>query len=628
MFFKIFKPKKSKVSIQKPDISEYTGEIFARQPRVALLSNGITASYLCDNGASFMLCEDGELTRRPYDLLEEAYGVFCYANYNSRLYCLSYAPEYKDDVEYEAAFSKTGVSYFARTPDIKLTTQVRLHSSFGGEVREYLFENKSEKDIAADIFILLSPFCGEAIEVLWDEESNALLLAQADKKSYMAIGFYENKAFLVQASDSQDAHELNPNTPSIKKGELALCFSLNILKSEPVSLHLIMAYGKTKKLALNALHQQRKVNSLDNKATPASPLAQATPEVKRLVKLLLPRILFSKRDSTAHLDYAFANNLMLSELTHIDKIKEDIPLVVVDVYSLKDKERINVYLSAFLILKRCFLKLCLVFLYDSDEEMGKELRKAVKEQLFESYQGDYKGEIKILSSSRLSAQEQCLLHAAACHIASRSLVRIELPSKSFIPLISKEKGLENKSEAFELILLSKDKKVAFIKEGEKLNFEGAIVCHKKRETEKSEAIYDISLKNPTDQIIKLKVACYNKLLFGSDRLKAQLIKGEYINEEGMLVLFNPIRGYWLAATSKDKSAVFCGDRADFLSGEWESEVLPPCYDPCIAAHFCTILKANEEKELSVVLAYADTRDEAISKLCILLGQEQGIDKKL
>lgn len=643
MFINLFKPKKSQISIKKPDISEFTGELYAKQPRVKLLSNGLISSFLCDSGASFIRNKKYDLTAYPYDLLCNAKGVFCYVAYNDKSFCTTYAPDYGQTAEYETAFSKSGVSYFARTDELKVTTQVRLYSTFECEQREYLFENRSSGELDLSVDVVVEPSFeniamkkeGTATLVEWDNESNAVTIGNEQGKGYLAIGFLENKPFLVMTKKEECLVEVDSGKTRdiiLNEKQIAINFSLKLEKEQKIPLHLLLAFGKTKSASIALLHQIRKQPALDCNNSAKTKFFDNVIS-KRITKTLLPQLLFAKRDSSTHLDYAFSNTLTLEDLISIRGISSKFPVVVVDIFSRQDKERILAYIQSYIDLKKCFLEFTLVFVYNGEGEIEQAIRAVAIAELKEDRACLNNG-IYVISSKGLSSSKENLLHSVSCHIASRSLVRIEVPSPPFVPTFSKKSLLEMSNNVNGVLCIIKggedgNKFGAIANVGEELSVKDLVLTSRAELMGEGTIKVDVKLKNEGKTEEDVNIAYYYELLHDKMKRHGNMIKGELIKEENILVLFNPVtefcfdfgefvksKGRWVAISAKgEKEIGFCCDRGAFLSGDLTTVALPPIYDPCLGVYSKRCVESGLSREFELIIATGSSKEEVVSLIC-------------
>lgn len=649
MFFNLFKPRKSRISMKRPDICEFTGELYVNQPRVKVLANDRIASFLCDSGASFsrMCLGNGErsgdsidLLERPYDLLRRAKGCFCYVQTPSASFCTTYAPDYSDTASYEAAFSKAGVTYFAATAELKVITQVRVHVTLPCEQRELLFESKTEAPLPITLFIMPKPALSSSrgmsqegehiseqrasISVSFDKQSNAII-AQRDiancneqngkaiqETAYLAIGFWENTPFSLAMGE-------DANMCRGEQGDgFALKLSSTIEKGEVFSCHLLLASGTTKSEALSTLHVMRQQKPIDTFSASQHRLSSSA-SAHRVTQTLLPQLLFSKRDSTAHLDAAFANTLGAGALAPYG-FGGELPIVVVDIFSQNDKERITAYLNSYRFLNKCFLPFDLVFFYEG----GKEAEGALRAMLLEAgVTGKSRmGGVHLIPKRGVSPQRTELLYASACHIATRSMVQIEVPSPRYIPLPID--GLSGQSGERLLVLRQKseDAHKDTLEECFLLPCDArqGVLTGKYGALQVTLAAIDaqvlqmkIKLQNPTEEVILLSLGYCDELLFGEKRLRGSMINGEQLKGEPILLLHDPNSGFW-AIRADSEFLGFCCDRTAFFSGNWESPATPPLYEICGGIIFTAKLLPHCAKTFGFTEAFAKTKEEAIDLL--------------
>lgn len=449
---------------KKTELHDYTGELYPQKPRVRMLHNGSVSAFLCDSGTGFLRCGETDITRRPTDPLRNPKGTFCHVKIPERRFCATLAPEYRNDVSYETTFSDSAVTYYASTPELKVTTQVRLQKFISCEQRAVTLENKSGADMSPILLFTLEPvlfgyrddsshpaFSKLFLNVKRDDKHKAVIINRKKRGSEepfcMALGFREDIDFALETCRERLYERPNSLSPkdSIFTDELledngtpdptaAMRVSVSLPKKGEVTLHLLTSIGKNEADALSQLRAARNQPPIGMYGSASSGFT-ADSLAYRVAQTLLPQVLFGSGDSNKRQEAAMLNRLPLSDLWELG-ISGDVPIVVVDIYSVRDIERISAYLQSFSLLKSSFLVFDLVFLHEEGTD-SESLRQIVSEKVNESTISA-KGGVHIVNKGSISDEKLMLIYASACHIATRSLVKIETPVLPYEPVEFKQ----------------------------------------------------------------------------------------------------------------------------------------------------------------------------------------------
>ncbi|MFZ2539343.1 MAG: glucoamylase family protein, partial [Oscillospiraceae bacterium] len=407
VFEDLFKRKTKKRNTKKPDISEYVGELFPQQPRVKILTNTDISCVLTDSGASFIRSNQTDIVRRPNDLLRNPKGSFCYLKFGDNIFSTTFAPSYDENVNYETAFSQSSVEYFARTENVKVKTEVRLHSILPCEQREIVIENRSRGSVDATLLFYLEPclakeeddfahlaFSKLFINVSRDGESNTIIAKRKKRGSeelyYMAVGFRDNVNFDFEANRENLFERTNISSikPSAFTDEyisnsgvpdpcIAIRTTLKFSKNETKSIYLLTSVSTSKSDAIANILAMREQEPIESEMSATSRLLHSSLE-HRIGQTILPQILFNKRDSSNNLN-AISNNRLNTQSLWKLAISGDFPIVLVDIFSYTEFERVEVYLKCHSLFKLSFIEFDLVFLSDGSPQIEEMVRKVISE---------------------------------------------------------------------------------------------------------------------------------------------------------------------------------------------------------------------------------------------------------
>lgn len=583
------------------DISELTGEIYPQSPRVKLIANKHMSAIYCDNGASFFAVKGGDFTKRTTDSLRNPHGCFCYIRYNGRVIPLTFAPDYKNGGR-EAAFSKNAVRYFAREPEIKATQKILLYPDSPCEQRKFTFENRAQTAITFTLLIKPPELVNSA-------------RGYFDKQK----GIYEakddgNRLVMLTGDGFDLSNKLLTREITLKKGErTAFCVLTGCIKNEA-------ELQKLQKLA-----EKPEINS----HTAAGRLCDS-PEADRLINQILARALFPIRDCGLQMNSTLENTHSKSAL-RLYGIKPELPLVAADIYSEMDTERVRIYAKCHHVLNNVFFPVQTVFVCHTLAKNGKNVIKNAVDKALELQKLKHEN-IKVVERSALPYAVVTALYAYSCHIAARSLVKIEAPHRKFTAALAPSSKSRHQTERTfssnrlntvvtnrslgctwyensgkmyvtapqeiftrknspELLLLridgedeihdiidgavfSADEKAVFIKTIGQIDVKTTL------QMENGLKRLDVAVKNRGKRAA-VSVAYYIEPSFGAKPQEGRFVSGEKA-ENGLILTSSAAENKLYAAIGSGKISRICCDRASFLSGMWGVQSFYPLFDPCAA----------------------------------------------
>ena len=119
--------KKPETQRVKPKETEklYFESMQPSQPNVKLLCNGEYTLILTDTGISIAMYQGKDVYQRTTDVLRRPEGCYFAVSEDSKHYCLTYLPEYKNHEELSVEFNDNTVSYFRNTDKLQIGMKVR-----------------------------------------------------------------------------------------------------------------------------------------------------------------------------------------------------------------------------------------------------------------------------------------------------------------------------------------------------------------------------------------------------------------------------------------------------------------------------------------------------------------------
>lgn len=440
---------------------DYCGPLSPARPKVKLLANSELCSVLTDVGSSYLRQGKLDLTRRPDDLLRAPVGSYCFVRDGEQIFSLTFAPSYQKGISYETAFSSGHVRYTAKTEGLSAGMEVRLHRNLPCEQRTVTLQNRSTEEKEVTLLFYLEPslfpradddshkaFSKLFLRVEKDTERNAAVATRKQRDNRegraLACGFRDGVDFTLIPSREKVFCRPDvslPNAaaftkPFMEQGGvpdpcMALRVTVRLKKGETHSLTLLSCVGQTRSQALVALSNLRAEEAVGLQTESRSRWEEGTLE-ERISRLILPQVLFSRRDSSLQLGAVRKNRLPVTRLWELG-ISADFPIVLCEVASAGDMGRVRAYAVCHALASLSFVEYDLVFLYEGAPETREAIRAVLADKGGLDRLGSRAG-IHLVNGAELSSEMRCLLTAAACHTAARSFVRIEPPVRPYLPL--------------------------------------------------------------------------------------------------------------------------------------------------------------------------------------------------
>lgn len=438
--------------------------LYPQAPRVYFLSNGELTTVLTDCGASFTRFQDKDLTRRPVDLLRRPIGVFAWVKAEEQILPFTYAPDYQNELDYRVKISGNSISYLTADGDMQVGMKVLLHERMPCEQRQFVVLNSGQKRLDTELLIYLEPslagvqddsshpaFSRMFVQISYDAASNALIVTRRSRGEEeticCAIGFLENIPFEYEANRENlmerpkgvfSLREAFSKSFSGGSGTPDPCIALKcrtmIAPKTQKEYTLILSAGRSRAQAINNLIALRAEGAVTDEAGARSALPNDSLE-GRLAATLLPQLFFPRAEDPAILDAIQETKLNRTSLWQYG-ISGDWPIVLLEVLNEKDIDRVHSYLSCHKRLSMCHIEYDLVLSYQDNGEYLKPALQMIRSQIDALDQWgmvDRNAGVHLIGHSENSEVVE-LLRAAACHIAPKSMVRIQKLSKLYTPI--------------------------------------------------------------------------------------------------------------------------------------------------------------------------------------------------
>lgn len=633
---------KSRENIKaEPPISEkaeFFGELFPSNPRVMLLNNGETSLVLTDIGVSTIFRHSGYLTMPTNDILRNSHAVFVYICTDSGVIPLTYAPYFEENVSYETSYSDCDMTYYAKNDKFSSKIITSLDQSASVERREITVNNLQKCMIDTTVIFEVEP----------------CFLTSADAK-YPEISFHlQNKNGELSHNNSKCIvnHCSSKNEKLDQK--ISIKIPLKLKAKESITFTVLSSLSLTeaeKKSNISAM------NKLDYVS--AKNIFKPNSIEQRIGQTVLSQLLYGKFDSRRNIEARMENVLSSYELQKFG-ISENI--ILVEAFDAENHQRISLYESIFKSIYFTGIKCNLVFLCDNIA-----IKNYVNATIF---QKDFIGEsIIIINKDELSDSEIVLLVAAARHIATRSLIRIETPLVKYIPMKIQQvlpiSEMQSNSPACHMLnngilratlsscslgYTSATEPQGFMLTAGNVDSESGKICEYVLLRHRGE-VFDLAdgatTEFSTNSIIyRSTFACFsatmtitlsgnlaekhieveieNHLADNADIevcyyiqpvLGVYLVNSRYtvVNKyDEMLVVTNPdgFSGkYCMGISAMGDNFDYVCDRVDFFSGNWNKNLLNSTNDVCAAV--CIKSRVNKTQKMNFSLALA----EKIEDLC-------------
>lgn len=442
---------------------EYSN-LYPQNPRVHFLSNGNITSVLTDCGASFLRYQDRDVTRYSDDLLRRPMGVFAWARAEKEVTAFSYAPDYDSEREYRVKLGTNSMTYMTSGKTIQTGMKVLLHSQLPCEQRQFVIQNSGAQKTDAELLIYLEPclartaddaahpaFSKLFLRVDYDHSANLLVVSRrmrdGESGVYCAVGFLEDLSFAYEAN-RENLMERPDGVFSLNRAFdkqftfgsgtpdpcIALKCKLSIPAKEQRECTLIISAGHTREQAINGIISIRSEGAVTDE-TAARPMIPADSLEGRLASSILPAVLFHRADSKAILEAVGQTALNKTALWQYG-ISGDLPIVLVEVQNDQDADRVAHYISCHKLLNMCHLRYDLVFRYADGGEYFKPVWQMLHDQVEKAGQGgmlDAFGGIHLVNTGG-SENADWLLRAAACHLAPKTMVRMNKYTRKYQPI--------------------------------------------------------------------------------------------------------------------------------------------------------------------------------------------------
>lgn len=443
---------------------EYLGHMYPNSPRVKVLSNDKLSCVLTDLGSSYIQKGGTDITRRTTDLLRNSLGTFCFMQLNQDndkgRFSLTYAPQYRSDIHYEATATPSDITFHADTETLKTAIEVRLHRTLPIVQRQITLQNKTKSDLSGGLIIYIEPclfpFADDSAHKAFsklflsvDNTKYKIVTATRRKRGgeeifNLAVGIREQLDFELISSREDLFERGNVNTvkasafnssfesqSGVPDPCIALRFDVLLRPNESKKITLVSAVSDNLEDAVNLVKASEEIVP----ETSAKSRFAVNSLEDRISQSLLPQILYKKRNSGLNLNAISNNKLGKNSLWSLG-ISGDKPVALVDVLNENDIDRVKAYAVCHAVLRLSGIDFDLVFLHMSDEKAEQMVRDMVISKCGNNalHNSNPHGSVFVIDKFAINEELLNLLQAFASHTANRSMVKIEIPTTEYSPI--------------------------------------------------------------------------------------------------------------------------------------------------------------------------------------------------
>lgn len=460
--FDEFSENQSQIDVQTEvaDV-EYFDNFSTVQPNVKLLFNGGYTCCVTDLGATISLFHGNDVFVRPTDLTRRPQGAFFAIQEARNTTHFTFLPNYTTIAEQSSEFEQNCANFYTNSSELELGMRVFLHQNLPCEFREFAVKNLTSNVKRASLLAYLEPimmnfkdfeshpaFAKLLISIEYDEESQMVIISRKDRNSanmlYCAIGFIGRERFSYNFSREDVLNtpdgvaSVFTNTPPIINNMsyipdpcvfMKLDFELNSKEQNGYILFVCCAI-KLDELYQNVAEIREEYPKIGKNGSTGTPNNSIE---KRISNQILPQILFNKFDGSENAAAISSNNLPITSLWGLS-ISGDNPIVCIEVFALKDEDRISAYLKCHTMLKISGIIFDLVFIFDDKNDVGSPFQTMLKSHIRQHSSVEnigMSGGLHLINSNNISAEIRNLLFAVSCHIAPKSMIRMGIPVIKF-----------------------------------------------------------------------------------------------------------------------------------------------------------------------------------------------------
>ena len=433
-------------------------------PKFIIFKNADITSIFADTGSSHLTMNDKCLTRKSIDMIRKPQGIFLFVHSDNLSFSATPAPFYDKDVNYQTRFSSHNVSYFSKKSFLQTGIVCYIDKTLPCEQRKIAFKNNALSKKTVDAMILLEPILTPFDEYIshpaftklfvtsyYDKGSNILIfnkrLRENETPIYLAIGFLQNVPFqfetkkesLIKSNDIEKSilsfweRDFKPSN-GLPDCIAAIKFSLDIPAGTQKDLTLIITASESYSGVIKNIIESRNKDPLNSKNSAQSKILGDTIEDKISFELL-PIILCNRNLTSESLASMKKNQLRIDGLWSMS-ISGDLPIVLLEVNSIGDEERIEIYVKTLKKLRLCGILFDLVLTYRelNGETILKNMIDNIIKKLDVSILVKTKGGIFLVNVTEIDPEKIVLLRALSQFIVPHNLSKDTIDVNQYVPI--------------------------------------------------------------------------------------------------------------------------------------------------------------------------------------------------
>ncbi|MCL2088430.1 MAG: DUF3131 domain-containing protein [Oscillospiraceae bacterium] len=461
----VYKKEGAKKNIRETAEELEYDKIYPHLPRVKLLSNGEITSVITDNGCDYLIYRNQDVTRRTKDILRRPLGIFAAVSTGSDIIPFTQAPQYHDKYKRNVTFSSNSVMWTTNCKDMQLAMQKLVHPTFPCQQVSLAVKNTGSKRQKAEVFIYLEPvlcdykddaahpaFSKLFVHVEYDKTANVITAKRKRRKNekliYMAVGFTEDIEFEFESrrenilSRPSYTDRLFSGFGGSFKGEggvpdscIAIKFPAELGPRSRKDYVMIVSAAASLEEAVENILKIRRQGGVSKEKAAKCPLVHDTIE-GRLASVLLPQILFGKKDGGKNLE-AVSKNYANIKLLWTLGISGDLPIVALEIKSEADADRVKNYIICQNKLRFTGVMFDLVLLFREGGDYGRPLTGMINTLI--SKEGSerrvaVRGGVFLIDMAVCGEETINLIYASAAHVASKKMITPEDVTFDYNPI--------------------------------------------------------------------------------------------------------------------------------------------------------------------------------------------------
>lgn len=468
----IFHSVSKSVSAKSPknaatEIMAYS-QMYPQRPRLKLLSNKELTAVYTDTGINHILYQGKDIFKKTQDFIRNPAGFFGAVWIDNKIISFTQAPNYdsKNDYHRETVFYSDAVGYHTETEKLNLQMKSMIHASVSAEIKQISLKNNVSEDLNPELLFYFEPVLAKTqddnahptfskmfVSVEYDPIIKAICAKRKSRgnqrEAYLAIAFRENIDFTLETrrqelmNSPEGIHSIFSgmhhhdfhSTDGTPDACIAIKCNQTLRPKETSCFHLIISAGNSQKEVMDHIVELRRMEKKEFYNTSKEPFVPQSIE-SRIADLILPQLVFKKRYGNKIFQAIKENRKNKKDLWKFG-VSGDLPIVLIEAKSVKDREQIRNYFMVQNCLRVVGIHFDLVVIYREGAEYLRPIASMVEEIVSEY--GDRNllnaaGGVYSIDLFTEPETTELLFRAAASHIASQSMAKLNLPQPEYQPI--------------------------------------------------------------------------------------------------------------------------------------------------------------------------------------------------